>query len=711
MAIWNKLFKKSQSTETVAPLENAFPLSNPAGLSDAEIDSVIEDSSVETDEAIDSPASDLNDELEGGAHSESNNAEMPIAEPSSTSVNMDSEDLSQEVDTEAVSVEKKSEQQIVNSSALNTGKFAGKPIPQLGATNSAEVKQFDSELAIEEQEKSEESELEDSTNPSPSTHNHLEDLNYVDGQILPELQVPDWRQELEFAKDRYEPCDLSNHLVKVSKRRFVAKRIDLELAKSRRNAYGRFLDRASRRFKEKIDEDALLNEALKDLSEWKSKQSFSVSWKLAERINEELLKAKQAELDAVAFVQNNTEFTNVEAVEQYRYFVRRTLLIPVVTLYLLSVIGLTYNRFEWLLKFFPPFNLGLSSALIMVSGVAAAFWLSNLWKFSKKVSRVSKKAAEFEKTYKEQEKKIAHAVSEHVRLSQQQPMVEPIVQVLAKAYRVQLQSDTSVKAHATTFFDPASLPACVTLARAEDNDELKMAKLKRRALSVLMKPGWRTEGLDRIARIHADSQMLDSNSLSLKSLDTDSLVSATSAQKVLLDAFSNREIHGRVSRERLREAIRNLHKEVLANWESSDRPTVVSLREDGFNRLSFRSSWLDEQEVREDWIEFLSEILSEETSTFSIFNVQDGTSELNNGDAISSVAVVPHYFEVQNSKIKIEPSPVSDVLPMDVVVRVDVSPWADPAAFAVFADSLPHPISPNETTSEGVDEIDGDTSV
>jgi hypothetical protein len=28
---------------------------------------------------------------------------------------------------------------------------------------------------------------------------------------------------------------------------------------------------------------------------------------------------------------------------------------------------------------------------------------------------------------------------------------------------------------------------------------------------------------------------------------------------------------------------------------------------------------------------------------------------------------------------------------MDVVVRVDVSPWSDPSAFAIFADGAPTP--------------------
>jgi hypothetical protein len=56
---------------------------------------------------------------------------------------------------------------------------------------------------------------------------------------------------------------------------------------------------------------------------------------------------------------------------------------------------------------------------------------------------------------------------------------------------------------------------------------------------------------------------------------------------------------------------------------------------------------------------------------------------------ISSVAVVPHYFAERESKVKIEKSKSQDVMPMDVVVRVDVSPWSDPSAFAIFADAAP----------------------
>ena len=690
MSLWRRLFSKPKEEAQIS-LSEAFPLTETDGLSEVEIDEAVLEARSEPDEGVDEES--MPEPL------------PPIVEDELASVAGPSTD-------ETEDLRSLESQSIPQGPSIEMPKSSGsRPMPNLSSIRKGKNPSTSQVLSSQDvgQGAPIDSESDDVLSELPDSHDHLEDLSSVDGQTLPELQVPDWRQELEFAKDRFEPCDLTNHIVKVSKRRFVARRIDFELAHSRKNAYQRFLERATRRFKEKIDEDKVLNDALRDLSQWKSQQSFSVSWRLAERINEELFKAKQAENEAVAFVQNNTEFTNPEAVEQYRHFVRRVLLIPVVTLYLGTVIGLTYNRFEWILKFIPPFNLGLRSTLVMVMGVAAGFWLSNLWRYAKRVSRVNKQAEAFEKIYREQEKKIVHAVAEHARLSQQQPLVEPILQVLAKAYRVQLQSDTNVRAHATTFFDPSSLPACVTLARAEDNDEIKMAKLKRRALSVLMKPGWRTDGLDRIARIHADSRMLDSNSLSLKSLDTDSLVSARNAQRVLLEAFSNRDIHERVSKQRLREAIQNLHSEVLAKWESSDRPTVVSLRDDGFNRLSFWSSWLDEQDVSEDWIDFLSEILEEETSPFGIFNIQDKTSDLNKKELISSVAVVPHYFEIKDSRVKVEHSPVKDVLPMDVVVRVDVSPWANPSAFAVFANE--RVLDKRDSNVNLLDDVGGDTSV
>jgi hypothetical protein len=660
MSFWKKLFGKNEQpvVEDNMVVDDEFEDSeidaDTEAESDNEFEEVGEDAEIESSTSDELVTDESVDEIQEQSESETESTvqSAQVTEESEVDADVATED-EDETDAEDQEAKAKSEADAAEEQLRQE-------------LEAAETAALNAQLEIEKEE-------------------FLEDLSVLDGRILPQLKVPDWREELEFVKERYEPCDLSDHIVKVSKRRLTARQIDHELAQSRKQAYERYLERASRRFKEKIDEDALLHTALTDLSQWRSEQGKSVAWLIAERVNEEVLKAKEAEIAATSFVENNSEFTNSSAIAAYRHFSRRLFLIPVVTLYIMSVVGLTYSRFDWIMKFFPFFNLGLSKTIYMIGGVASYFLLANFWRYSKKVAEIQRKLVIFKAKYEEQDKRIRHAVSEHTRLSQQQPLVEPILFVLAKAYRVQLQSNVMAKVHATTEFESASLPACVTLARALNTEDEKMARLRRRALNILMTPGWRTNGLNDIARIHAESRMLDAHSLSLSSLDTDSMISATSAQKILLEAFTNTSIHDRVSKERLIKAIQEIHTEVLANWSSEDRPKVLSLRDDGFDKIAFRTSWLADEDGSEPWLPFLREILSEETAPFGLFNILDKRSELNMPDRISSEAVVPNYFVVSDSKVTIGKSSSQEVMPLDVVVRVDVSPWSEPTAFAVFA--------------------------
>jgi hypothetical protein len=94
--------------------------------------------------------------------------------------------------------------------------------------------------------------------------------------------------------------------------------------------------------------------------------------------------------------------------------------------------------------------------------------------------------------------------------------------------------------------------------------------------------------------------------------------------------------------------------------------------------------------------------LKKETAPFGLFNILDKRSELNKPERISSIAVVPHYFKELESNVKIEQSKSVEIMPLDVVVRVDVSPWSEPNAFAVFADDIKNtPI----TMPSGVDQM------
>lgn len=515
---------------------------------------------------------------------------------------------------------------------------------------------------------------------------HQDDLNEVTGHELPTLKVPEWRDELDFVKKRIEPCDMTSHIVKVTRRRLLAKRIELILAEVKLKVYTRYLERASRRFADRINEDRALREAMADIAGWRDAQSKSVAWILAERVENEVQKAKAAEDEAKQYVMRNTEFQNSDAVAQYRNFVKRLFFIPVFNLYIISVVSLTFNRFEWILKHFPFFNLGLNNSIIMICGISSVFWLANLWRYAKSVSRTQREVAAFNSEYEKQKNRITHAVREHTRLSQQQPLLEPILQVLAVGYRTQLQSSFDVKVNATTKFDTDTLPACVTLAMAVDTDQRNLAALRNKATRMLTGPGWRTDGLNNLAKRHSETMSTKITDVGLSLLDVDSDVSMNNARRLLLEAFDNLEMQNSVNTIRLRDVVEDLHRSVLAKWDSEARPRVVSLRNDGFNKLSFKTSWLASEDASEDWLEFLTEILNKPTP-FGQFNIANKSSGLNLPERITSIAVVPHYFQKEFTKItKVEKSKVTDVMPIDVVVRVDVSEWADPKDFAVFAD-------------------------
>ena len=245
MSFWKKLFVKTEQPvvaekiivddelddseiESDSTTESANELED--GFEEVDIESSTTDE-VATDETVDETQEQSEQEAESSAPS------APVSEESEDDVEVVAEvqDAIDPEDEEAKSI--------------SDAEAAEEQLRQ--ELEAAETAALNAQLEIEKEE-------------------FLEDLSVLDGRILPQLKVPDWREELEFVKERYEPCDLSDHIVKVSKRRLTARQIDHELAESRLNAYLRYFERASRRFKDKIDEDALLNQALTDLTVWKN---------------------------------------------------------------------------------------------------------------------------------------------------------------------------------------------------------------------------------------------------------------------------------------------------------------------------------------------------------------------------------------------------------------------------------------------------------
>ena len=221
MSFWKKLFGKSE--EPVAQ-ENI----------------VIDDELVES-------------EIQADSSSESENESAEVAEEAEIEPSTAEEVMTDElVDESQAESEPETESAVQNAQVSEESEVDAGVVAEDQDVADSEDQEAKAKREAEATEEQLRQELEDTETAALNAQleiekeEFLEDLSVLDGRILPQLKVPDWREELEFVKERYEPCDLSDHIVKVSKRRLTARQIDHELAESRLSAYLRYFDRASR---------------------------------------------------------------------------------------------------------------------------------------------------------------------------------------------------------------------------------------------------------------------------------------------------------------------------------------------------------------------------------------------------------------------------------------------------------------------------------
>ena len=196
MSFWKKMFGKNNQEVT----EENLIVEGEIDESQAEVDSTSEVDSESTDLAEDATA-DSSSPAEVAADS---NEEAESQAPEAESVNA-TDDSQESAKDEQTTEESAMDSNVEETSAQHETEAAEALLKK--ELESAEASALAAQLEIEKQE-------------------FLEDLSVLDGRILPQLKVPDWREELEFVKERYEPCDLSDHIVKVSKRRLTARQID-----------------------------------------------------------------------------------------------------------------------------------------------------------------------------------------------------------------------------------------------------------------------------------------------------------------------------------------------------------------------------------------------------------------------------------------------------------------------------------------------------
>jgi DNA segregation ATPase FtsK/SpoIIIE-like protein len=496
---------------------------------------------------------------------------------------------------------------------------------------------------------------------------------------------PHWRDELELTNKRIEPCDLTGVIVETSRKRVLFRTIDWAMARIKLRLTNRLKTRSEYRFKDRIDEDNAVRDALTSLEIWKEPRAKSVAWLFHEEATAEAKNATAARDEAVEYVGRRFDFRNPKANQVFGDFVKSLVVVPIISIYIFSVLILTANKFDFFLKYFPPFNLGRWPLLAIVLAFWGFAWLRAAWKYSTEVRESQDRYVAKRKDYETKKATIEYASLHSARLEQQLAGIEPLLRVLAVGYRSSWISDENLNFSVSTSIDTSKLPACVAVSRAVEGEDDVMRHLRDLALRQVIAPGWRTSNLETLGKLYALREGRPASSMRLSSLDGDLGESMSGARKLFLAAASDEDLRRKLGVEKLRSTIETLHKDVLRMPDSEHRPPVLPLRENGFENIDTSSEWLDKSLQTQPWLDFLGEILKG-AAPFGKFNLSSaGKFSALNNRVVHSAAVLPKYLtnELDPSikPIWIEGSQVS---PIDVVVRVDVSDWAEPVFFKVF---------------------------
>lgn len=493
---------------------------------------------------------------------------------------------------------------------------------------------------------------------------------------------PDWHEIIELLERKIEPCDLTSAMVDVSRKRKLWRSIEDSLAKVRVSVTGRLVDRSEFRFKDRIAQDAALSEVKDKLSIWRNGRAKSLAWRFNEQVNEQLELARNLKADAKSRVSPENSYRNDVAHETFGAFTRSTLLPVIFGSYLYSVLVLTDNKFHSFLKYFPFFNQSRTVMAIIVAGFVALSVLAGAWRYTSKVREAQSKFIAAQKNYNDSVILITHASEEEVRLRQQAEHVEPLLRVLANGYSSRWVIDNSLEINVSTNLNTDQLPGCFGFARAVEGSDEQTSKLRDLAVRQVVRPGWRTEIIRKVAEKFGEKS---GTSLTFTDLDRDIGVSQFGARDLFLEALQDQELAKRVGRDKLIATVNVIHSDVLRNTETDLRPPVMPTRSNGFEDINATSEWLVDEDRTENWVDFLSAILKE-APPFSYLNLSDtGLHGRINEGKVTSYSVVPSYLlGMEHDSVKAEVVQTEIMAPIDIAVRVDVSEWGSLDSFGIF---------------------------
>lgn len=368
----------------------------------------------------------------------------------------------------------------------------------------------------------------------------------------------------------------------------------------------------------------------------------------------------------------------------------------------------TFVPFAWALKLTSfgstIFRYTLGAALVTIFGALVLYyrdWSRFYWRVKKLNKQLENIAKGVDKVRQEE-----------VRLFSLYPQVVDWLEILGYSLnRPWTMNDRWFKSYLSDL-NQDEFPFSLRIAQAQESDASAMNKLHGRALKRFATKGWRSKVLKAQVLAIAQKVGLPTERMNIEGLDADIAYSPGGPRSEMRKGLENQDALELVARRQLIPLTYQVQSEEI----TKARPKVKENRTNILDPIQADQAGLEEEEQNE-WDEFLREPIGPFNglvTPFSIASLAKGQVGYGYHEKMKSHFVVPERLEADSKKnpdARVETYSETANLPMDIVIRMDLSDPLPPKAIKINSkgvedDSGPifEPLTPSEPGTGTEDE-------
>lgn len=433
---------------------------------------------------------------------------------------------------------------------------------------------------------------------------------------------------------------------------------------------------------ELTDEINLKQDAAQKFSAWVDKHRRTFLWKMIAKMVEQL-KAVIVQQEEYSNYMKEVELPKPGELVRLRKRFHKTMLRTIsvgLLVWFTYFLVTNYLAFAWVVKLtsFGGYILRYTVSAVIVTILSALILYYRDWRrFDWQVRNLNQRLSD-----------IANGVDkvrqEEIRLASLYPQVKDWLEIMGYSLnRPWIMNDRWFRSYLSDL-NQDEFPFSLRIAQAQESDASSMNKLHGQTMKRVAVRGWRTKVLNDQVTAIAQKAGLPTERMNVESIDKDITYSPGGPRFELRRGLENSEALELVARKQLIPLTFKVQTEEI----TKSRPPVRENRTNALDAIQVDQAGLEEDDFA-IWDEFLQEPIGPfdgVVTPFSLASLASGQIGQGYHEKMKSHFVVPKRFESkadQNPGARVETYPETANLPMDIVIRMDLSDPLPPNAIKI----------------------------